>query len=36
VAAFKAATEAGVEAIALRCRVSPEEIVVEKTVPIKV
>jgi sugar fermentation stimulation protein A len=36
VAAFKAATEAGVEAIALRCRVSPEEIVVEKTVPIRV
>jgi len=36
VAAFKAATEAGVEAMALRCRVSPEEIVVEKTVPIKV
>ena len=35
VAAFKAATAAGVEAIALRCRVSPDEIAVEKTVPIK-
>jgi sugar fermentation stimulation protein A len=36
VAAFRAATAAGVEAIALRCRVSPEEIAVEKAVPIKV
>jgi sugar fermentation stimulation protein A len=36
VAAFKAATAAGVEAIALRCRVSPEEIAVEKVVPIRV
>ena len=36
VAAFKAASAAGVEAIALRCRVSPEEIAVEKAVPIKV
>jgi sugar fermentation stimulation protein A len=36
VEAFKAATEAGVEAIALRCRVSPEEIAVEKAVPIRV
>ncbi|MGE0699941.1 MAG: DNA/RNA nuclease SfsA [Hyphomicrobiaceae bacterium] len=36
VSAFKAAAEAGVEAIALRCRVSPEEIAVEKPVPIKV
>jgi len=35
VAAFKAATAAGVEAIALSCRVSPDEIAVEKTVPIK-
>ena len=35
VAAFKAAKEAGVEAIALRCRVSPEEIAVEKAIPIK-
>ena len=35
VAAFAAATAAGVEAIALRCRVSPEEIAVEKAVPIK-
>jgi sugar fermentation stimulation protein A len=35
IAAFKAATEAGVEAIALRCRVSPLEIAVEKAVPIK-
>ena len=35
VAAFKAATAAGVEAIALRCRVSPDEIAVDKTVPIK-
>jgi sugar fermentation stimulation protein A len=36
VAAFKLAAAAGVEAIALRCRVSPEEIAVEKAVPIKV
>ncbi|MGD9802319.1 MAG: DNA/RNA nuclease SfsA [Hyphomicrobiaceae bacterium] len=36
VEAFKLATAAGVEAIALRCRVSPDEIAVEKTVPIKV
>ena len=36
VEAFKLAAAAGVEAIALRCRVSPEEIVVEKAVPIKV
>ncbi|MBS0242751.1 MAG: DNA/RNA nuclease SfsA [Proteobacteria bacterium] len=36
VEAFKAAAAAGVEAVALRCRVSPEEIAVEKTVPIKV
>lgn len=36
VAAFKAATMAGVEAIALRCRVTPEEIAVEKAVPIRV
>jgi len=36
VAAFKAAAAAGVEAIALRCRVSPQEIAVEKVVPIKV
>jgi sugar fermentation stimulation protein A len=36
VAAFKAATTAGVEAVALRCRVSPEEIAVEKAVPIKI
>ncbi|MDX2157770.1 MAG: DNA/RNA nuclease SfsA [Hyphomicrobiaceae bacterium] len=35
VAAFKAAAEAGVEAIALRCRVTPEEIAVDKAVPIK-
>ena len=35
VAAFKAAADAGVEAVALRCRVSPEEIVVDKPVPIK-
>jgi sugar fermentation stimulation protein A len=34
-AAFAAARAAGVEAIALRCRVSPEEIAVEKAVPIK-
>jgi sugar fermentation stimulation protein A len=36
VAAFKLAAAAGVEAIALRCRVTPEEIAVEKPVPIKV
>ena len=36
VEAFKLATAAGVEAVALRCRVSPEEIAVEKAVPIKV
>jgi len=36
VEAFKLATAAGVEAIALRCRISPDEIAVEKTVPIKV
>jgi sugar fermentation stimulation protein A len=35
VEAFEAATAAGVEAIALRCRVSPEEIAVEKALPIK-
>jgi sugar fermentation stimulation protein A len=35
IAAFEAAAAAGVEAIALRCRVSPEEIAVERTVPIK-
>ena len=35
VAAFKAATEAGVEAIALRCRVGPEEIAVDKAIPLK-
>ena len=33
-AAFDAATAAGVEALALRCRMSPEEIVVDKPVPI--
>ena len=33
-AAFDAAAAAGVEAIALRCRMSPEEIVVDKPVPI--
>jgi sugar fermentation stimulation protein A len=32
--AFDAAREAGVEAIALRCRMSPEEIVVDRPVPI--
>ena len=32
-AAFDAATRAGVEAIALRCRMRPEEIVVDKPVP---
>jgi sugar fermentation stimulation protein A len=36
VAAFKAATTAGVEAVALSCRVSPEEIAVERQVPLKV
>lgn len=35
VAAFKAATAAGVEAVALRCRMTPEEIVVEAAVPIE-
>lgn len=35
VAAFKTATAAGVEAIALRCKLSPEEIAVDKAVPIK-
>lgn len=35
VTAFKAARDAGVEAIALRCRVSPREIAVEKAIPIK-
>jgi sugar fermentation stimulation protein A len=34
VAAFHTAKAAGVEAIALRCRVSPEEIAVEKAIPI--
>lgn len=33
-AAFDAAMAAGVEAIALRCRMSPEEIVVDRPVPI--
>ena len=33
-AAFDAAMAAGVEAIALRCRMSTEEIVVDKPVPI--
>jgi sugar fermentation stimulation protein A len=33
-AAFDAATAAGVEAIALRCTMSPEEIVIDKPVPI--
>jgi sugar fermentation stimulation protein A len=33
-AAFDAAAAAGVEAIALRCRMSPEEIVIDRTVPI--
>ena len=36
VEAFRLATAAGVESIALRCRMSPEEIAVEKAVPIKV
>lgn len=35
VEAFKLATAAGVEAVALRCRVAPDEIAVEKAVPIK-
>ncbi len=35
VQAFKLAAAAGVEAIALRCRVTPEQIAVEKAVPIK-
>ena len=34
-AAFAAARAAGVEAIALRCRLSPAEIAVDKAVPIK-
>jgi sugar fermentation stimulation protein A len=33
-AAFDRASAAGVEAVALRCKMSPEEIVVEKPVPI--
>jgi sugar fermentation stimulation protein A len=33
-AAFDAATAAGVEAIALRCKMSPEEILVDRPVPI--
>ena len=33
-AAFDRARAVGVEAIALRCRLSPEEIVVDKTIPI--
>jgi sugar fermentation stimulation protein A len=33
-AAFDAATAAGVEAIALRCRLSTEEIIIDKPVPI--
>jgi sugar fermentation stimulation protein A len=32
--AFAAARKAGVEALALRCRVGPEEIAVDGTVPI--
>jgi sugar fermentation stimulation protein A len=32
---FTVATAAGVEAIALKCRLSPLEIVVEKELPIK-
>ncbi len=35
VAALQTAMAAGVEAIALRCRLSPEEIAVDKAVPIK-
>jgi sugar fermentation stimulation protein A len=34
IAAFKLAATAGVEAIALGCRVSPEEIIVERSIPI--
>jgi sugar fermentation stimulation protein A len=33
-AAFDAATAAGVEAVALRCKMSPEEILVDRPVPI--
>jgi sugar fermentation stimulation protein A len=33
-AAFDAATAAGVEAMALRCRMSPEEITIDRAVPI--
>ena len=33
-AAFDTATAAGVEAIALRCRMSTEEIVVDQAIPI--
>jgi sugar fermentation stimulation protein A len=33
-AAFDAAMAAGVEMIALRCKMSPEEILVDKPVPI--
>lgn len=36
VAVLRAAREVGVEAIALRCRVSPEEITVEKQIPLVV
>jgi sugar fermentation stimulation protein A len=32
--AFDRAIEAGVEAIALRCKMSPEEILVDRPVPI--
>ena len=32
--AFDAARESGVEAIALRCKITPEEIRVDKPVPI--
>jgi len=35
VEAFKLAAAAGVEAVALRCQVSPDEIAVEKVVPIE-
>ena len=34
-AAFAAATAAGVEALAYRCRLTPDEIVVDKKIPIK-
>ncbi len=34
--AFKAAAEAGVEAMAYRCRLSPEEIVVDRKIPIRI